>query len=256
MKRRSNGTFEKVQRIKWECSAGCGTTRFLVPYKAKSLKYCMDCSRKRSVEAMLQTPRTPATEEHRKNLSESLKQKWRSGTRKPNPIESRKKMGITMRRLYATGILVRPKYSKSLLRIIGKKVSKALKGRVTRHTPNSKSEIEAFKRMVDARPDMKPDERHFRAMPWSIRSPVNQVFVFKNLQKFIREHKNLFLPEDILQRNPTKPTKCRASAGLESLSPRKKHTVGSWKGWTWYSHLEEIKNNGQDLLNREISVDT
>ena len=254
MKRRGNGTFERVERVEWHC-LGCGLARMVTPGVFRDRKYCKPCAQKRAIAAMLKTPRAERGEEYRKNLSESLKKKWASGTRKANSIESRQKMSKTLRRRYSEGSLVRPKLSRKVLRQIGRKVSKALKGRVTRRTPNSSQEIEAFKRMVKARPDMKPDERHFRARVWRIRSPENRVFEFKNLAKFIRDHPELFLPEDVIAPVSNKRKKCHAYGGLNSISPRLKRNVGSWKGWTWYSFLEQEINGCRDLLERNVGHD-
>ncbi len=251
IKRRCDGTFERLERIEWECAGGCGKKQLRVPNEAKRRKYCKQCAQKRSIAAMVASGPHPVTDEYRRKLSESLKKKWRSGTRKLNSAESRLRMGQTLRRKYVTGELVRPKYSTELLSKIGKKVSKALKGRVTRHTPISQSEKEAFRRMVKSRPDCQPNENHFRAQKWSVRSPTNRVFVFKNLAKFIREHPKLFLPEDVIDAG-NKRHRCHAYSGLNSISPRLKHNVGSWKGWTWYSHLEHVVNHGKDLLDRSV----
>lgn len=251
--RNNNGTFQRVPRIKWTCQGGCGQIKYRTPKEALRTKYCRPCAQKRAIAAMLRAPRTKRGDQYRKNLSESLKRKWRSGTRKANPMESWVRMGNTLRERYARGELSRPKLPKRTLRRIGKKVSKALKGRVTRHTPNSPSEIAAFKKMVRSRPEQQPDENHFRAEVWRIRSPENKVFIFKNLAKFIRDHPWEFLPEDVIDPG-NKKHKCHAYSGINSISPRQKKTVGSWKGWTWYSHLESDTHCGRDPLDRTVGT--
>ena len=91
---------------------------------------------------------------------------------------------------------------------------------------------------------------------WRLRDPNNKVFEFRNLSKFLREHPEMFLPEDLKCR-PKKGrkedgTNCSAYIGIALLRPTMKKigAASSWKGWTWYSQTERLKNEGRDLLER------
>jgi hypothetical protein len=179
----------------------------------------------------------PRGKKWRKHLSEALKAKWRSGTRKPMPPEALKKIHAKLREGYASGRLKRPVLSPEIRAKIGRKVSRKHKGKILRKTPMSDSEKEILRqRCINQAGPGHPREKW-----WKIRSPDNQIFIFKNLQYFIRTHSELFLPEDLA---------IHASKGIQSICPRKKINVGSWKGWTWYSHLEHHVNEGRDLLDR------
>jgi hypothetical protein len=182
----------------------------------------------------------PRGEEYRRRLSESLKAKWRSGTRKQMSKDARDRITATLREGYATGRLKRPKLSKKILARIGRKVSAHHKGKVFRKMPFRDWERKKLRQLAIAR----RGPGNPREKIWRLRSPDNRVFIFKNLQHFIRTNSDLFLPEDL---------NTRASKGIQSICPRKKICVGSWKGWTWYSHFEEVKNKGQDLLSRQIN---
>ena len=187
----------------------------------------------------------------RKKLSDSLKAKYASGTRRPNPPGTHEKIGATLKKRYASGELHRPIYSEELLKQIGKSVSVALKGRATRTKPWTKEQREAQSVRTKSNPKLTFGLAHCRARVWKVRSPANVVYEFKNLSHFIREHTELFLPEDVIWKGKNKK-RCNASAGIQSVCPRKKHPVGSWKSWTWYSHLERLKNEGCDLLERNL----
>jgi hypothetical protein len=87
----------------------------------------------------------------------------------------------------------------------------------------------------------------------AIRSPDNEVYEFVNLADWVRNHEHLFKSEDVQWRSRTTGTRmstpnCRASKGLINLFGHGKHINGSWKGWTVYSHVEQVYNNGKDLL--------
>jgi hypothetical protein len=97
-------------------------------------------------------------------------------------------------------------------------------------------------------PTMGRGEINRMAKWWNLRSPDNRTFRFKNVSEFVRGNPALF-DEDDIQWDAGK-LGCRATAGLASLSPRKKNPKGSWKGWTWVSITERITNDGEDLLGR------
>jgi hypothetical protein len=99
-------------------------------------------------------------------------------------------------------------------------------------------------------PGYQPIPEHYSAKWWSVRDARGVAHEFKNLCYFIRQHPELFLPEDLL--TPGKTSQCRAYGGISSIrpSPTRKIVNGSWKGWTWLSHYEDIKMNGADPLRR------
>ena len=89
-------------------------------------------------------------------------------------------------------------------------------------------------------PGYSPTESHYCAINWIFRSPDNVVYEFKNLANFVRNHPELFAPEDLIKKH----NKCNAVNGLSSLKPYrrngepKKLVNGTWKGWSWVSGTE------------------
>jgi hypothetical protein len=116
------------------------------------------------------------------------------------------------------------------------------------HTEPFVKKAQATRNMM---PGFQPVPEHYSAKWWNVRDPRGVAHKFRNLCYFIRQHPELFLPEDLL--TPGKTSQCRAYGGICSIrpSPRRRITNGSWKGWTWVSHYEEIKMNGDDPLRRE-----
>jgi hypothetical protein len=193
----------------------------------------------------------------RARLSSSLKAKYASGNRRANPPETRKKAGESISKGYADGSISRQcRMTPAALRRMGKKISRQNAGKVCRLTSNSPEEVAKFTAMtVIARktvPSMMPLPSHCSALPWRLRSPDNKVYEFRNLQHFVRENRHLFLPEDTFPPEAcgAEVQKWHAVGGLCGLSIRKKNPHGSWKGWTWHSQTERLKNQGEDLLDR------
>lgn len=78
-------------------------------------------------------------------------------------------------------------------------------------------------------PNVMKGQNHPCAKEWVLKSPVGIVYSFKNLDKFIRENSDLFLPGDIAWKKANYNYHCNAYKALSSLRTR----GGSWKGWTW-----------------------
>jgi hypothetical protein len=180
--------------------------------------------------------------ETRKKLSESLKKKWASGTRKLQSKESRDRGYATLRRRYETGDLKHRGMSEE-----GKASAAAIlrekhKGKVLRKSPMSEAEKQRLKDVADkfraSDPRAQKGPQNQSARVWKLRSPDNQTYQFRNLTHFIRENEGLFNPKDVtwkLRREiiPSSWT-CKAYGGLAMLSPRRKHCHETWKGWRWH----------------------
>jgi len=187
------------------------------------------------------------TKESIEKLSISLKRKWSSGTRKPNPKESIQRAGATLKKRYASGELVHKPLSDETKKRIGEINSKKLSGRITRKTPHAdwekeriKQELEEFKK-TDPRAQKGPMNQCSKI--WRLVSPSNKVYSFKNLMHFIRENATLFDFDDVQWHKQGKKETtytCKAHGGLSILSPRRKKPHGSWKGWRWHSQVERL----------------
>jgi hypothetical protein len=187
------------------------------------------------------------TKESIEKLSISLRKKWASGTRKPQPKESRQKASATLKKRYENGELTHKPLSDETKKRIGEINSQKLTGRVTRKTPLSDLEKEKIKqigeefRKTDPRAQKGPQNQCSKI--WRIVSPSNKIYSFKNLMHFIRENKSLFNPNDVQwhQKGKKETTyTCKAHGGLSMLSPRRKKSHGVWKGWRWHSQTERL----------------
>ena len=197
--------------------------------------------------------------ETKEKLSKALKEKWASGTRKPNPKESRDKARQTLKARYASGDLVHRTLPEATRKRCSELFREKYKGRILRKTPIAEWEKEKIKRIgeefrkTDPRAQKGPKNQAARV--WRLRSPVNKIYEFKNLLHFIRENENLFNSEDVVWKTNGRVGKtCKAHGGLSMLSPRRKKAHGVWKGWTWVSHIESIYNDQEDLLSRTHKV--
>jgi hypothetical protein len=85
-----------------------------------------------------------------------------------------------------------------------------------------------------------------------LRSPENKLYPFRNLTHFVREHPQLFFPEDVVWKKRDRAFQCRASHALLRLFGHGKVVPGTWKGWTRYSWVEHTFNAGDDLLRRPV----
>lgn len=95
---------------------------------------------------------------------------------------------------------------------------------------------------------------HVSSKEWRLRSPVNKVYIFKNLREFVRQNIHLFKDKDVIfkkERNGKSET-CNAISALSHLRPGISRQESTWKGWTWYSEEEKFYNHGRDLLERKI----
>ena len=117
----------------------------------------------------------------------------------------------------------------------------------------AKDNLEFAIRHLELYPHMAKGPLNQRSSIWRLRSPRGIIFEFKNLRDFIRENPALFDQTDVIWK-PTKKRqlRCRAYSGIMSISPRLKRPNGEWKGWTWHSQTERLKNEGRDLLERQI----
>jgi len=119
-------------------------------------------------------------------------------------------------------------------------------------TPEQKARmIEQLKARIAADPRFCAGLGHHGVRTWRLRNPSNVIYEFRNLRLFIMEHEALFAPEDVEWRNAKKGMQCRALYGLWGLSIRRATVGGSWKGWTWHSQTERLKNDGRDLIERK-----
>lgn len=162
-------------------------------------------------------------EESRKKLSEALKAKWASGTRKKNPRSTYEKSSATIKQMIAEGrfsppaitpeqaIKNRAKADNEKLAAQLCKLNKARKGHPMPPGPSAKG------------------EGHWKSKYWELMGPDRQTYRFVNLNEFIRAHAHLFDPGDLVWRGKGKCA-CRASKGIRQLYQTRRAPL-TWKGW-------------------------
>jgi len=167
-------------------------------------------------------------EESRRKLSASLKKKWASGTRKPNPEGYGKKIGATNKRKMAEGTMRKREMSSE-------------QGRAYFEMRDHDEIIKTNRRLGLERmgqemksPICKKGEAHHRAKYWCIQNKgLGVTLEGLNLTQLIRDNEHLF---DVRDLNWDRiGITCRAKKGLSNLYYIRKSTgrphALSWKGW-------------------------
>ena len=165
------------------------------------------------------------TPEVRKKLSDALKAKWASGTRKKNPPEAYVKASATHKALYASGARKPPgltseqarerqaMYPREKMMEVNRRVGEMQKGVPNPPGPSS------------ATPD------NWAAKYWILKAPTQEILEGKNLNYLVRTNAHLFIAGDLVWVKG----QCRATKGLRGLFDMKKDGSGpknlSWKGW-------------------------
>jgi hypothetical protein len=108
------------------------------------------------------------------------------------------------------------------------------------HTPEAEAAKVAGMLATNAvNPHTGKFETNHSAKDWHLRSPHGDVYHFRNLRHFIREHRHLFSPAQLR----LQPSTVRAGSvadprtviggRLSRLSPRNKHPQTTAQGWSW-----------------------
>lgn len=181
-----------------------------------------------------------------KKLSKSLKEKWASGTRKPNPKGYGEKISKKLKQAHKEGrmhVITHDAAMKGLANRDPENIKKAnqklAKARVGKPMPSGPS---------SATPE------HHKSKYWAVYNKALGVKLEgKNLNHIIRENEHFFSPEDTCWNKSC----CRASRGLGSLFKIDKRTgkaPGSWKGWIAVYSEEEIPATIKQPLKSPIKM--
>lgn len=204
---------------KTKVCTNCGTEFYLSQsvFKMRPDESC--CSRKCAQAHYTGRVTSP---ESRRKLSDVLKAKWASGTRKKNPPTAYEKSSETMKRLHAEGRF--PAVAEWAWK----------KGLAARKYENIVAACQRTARMKLGKPNPPgpsakgPD--HCKALYWKLRSPQRQVIEGWNLNELVRVNAHLFDPKDVEWRKH----RCRAARGLSALYETKSDGTfrsHEWKGW-------------------------
>jgi len=85
-------------------------------------------------------------------------------------------------------------------------------------------------------PKLQATDQHIAAKVWRLRSPEGNVYEFRNLKKFVREHEDLFEAEDMIWKErdgKANPAWCRAFQALGRPRPTCAKHLSEWHGWRW-----------------------
>jgi hypothetical protein len=85
-------------------------------------------------------------------------------------------------------------------------------------------------------PKLRATDLHIAAKEWVLRGPDGQVFQFRNLKKWVREHEELFDPTDVVWKEMNGVANqawCRAFQALGRLRPTSSKHIPEWNGWKW-----------------------
>jgi len=135
-----------------------------------------------------------------------------------------------------------------------KATEKAIAANTGRKQPRDLVERRAskYRHKPKSSPSTAKGETNIHAKAYHFRSPDNRTFHGVGILEFVRKNEHLFAPEDVEWRPYKKgrPLSVRCNAA-HRLSAVMRGAVGTWKGWTAISLIEEFNNEGEDLLNRD-----
>ena len=95
---------------------------------------------------------------------------------------------------------------------------------------------EQWKASALKNPKLRATEQHIAAKMWRLRAPDGLLYEFRNLKKFVREHEQLFSPDDVIWKEMNGKANqawCRAFQSLGRLRPTSSKHIAEWFGWTW-----------------------
>ena len=97
----------------------------------------------------------------------------------------------------------------------------------------SKQDLSAMREGYRTNPRTASTPENVHAREWSLRAPDGKVYRFKNLNFFIREHRELFPPELLIERRGTPAVANKLSALAPWRREKMRKKSFSWRGWTW-----------------------
>lgn len=121
-------------------------------------------------------------------------------------------------------------------RVLGMKNSPLVRANLERIHRECK---EQWKASALKNPKLQATDQHIAAKMWKLVSPTGNVYEFRNLKKFVRDHENLFSPEDVQwkEQSGTHQTWCKAFQALSRLRPSCSKPLTEWNGWRWVAAM-------------------
>jgi len=183
------------------------------------------------------------TQQSLEKLSASLKKKWASGTRKPNPPETYVKSSATRKQGIAEGrIVIKGGWTSETAKEAQRKVDIYKLTQINR---------EHARQRIGSRNPPGPSCRgpgHWKSKFWVVKDPNNRTRIFINLSEFIRSNSNMFDAKDVIW----KKSSCGASKRIAQLFAKKK-APNSWKGWRALTQ-EELDRESDFIEEQKIKL--
>lgn len=176
-----------------------------------------------------------------KKLSEALKKKWASGTRKPTPRSAYAKASATNKKAFAEGRRKRPTWTTERARELRAMVDYDEMVAINRRIGQEK---------IGSLNPPGPSARgpgHFKAKYFILETPNGDILHGWNLAELIRSNAHLFTEADLMPDDKDKALEgryvaCRAYKRLHQLFEIRKSTgepyAYSWKGWRGVTSLD------------------
>ena len=85
-------------------------------------------------------------------------------------------------------------------------------------------------------PKLQATDQHIAAKMWRLKAPDGNVYEFRNLKKFVREHEDIFDADDVVWKDMNGKANqawCRAFQALGRLRPTSSKHLAEWHGWRW-----------------------
>jgi hypothetical protein len=158
-------------------------------------------------------------------IAAAQKEKWASGTRRPNPDGYGKNGGVKRKQMMADGTMRK--------RRLTAEQAREYRSKVDNERLAEKNRESALRRigMPMNTPLSAKCPTHWKAKEWAIKNVAKGFYLSgRNLNHLIRTNAHMFDPDDIAWIG----FHCRASKGLHSLHHKDKRTrkaATQWKGW-------------------------
>ena len=180
------------------------------------------------------------SDESKAKLSKSQKEKYKSGTRKPQPKSAYEKTSKTLREGYLSGRIQARHLSSEKAKEMRALYPDELRAAQLRELSKEKIGVPN-----PIGPSAK-GESNWKARYWILKTPDRKVISGWNLSEIVRKNEHLFDEKDLIWGNSTKSKGCNATKRLQQLFQMKKDKSGpvinSWKGWTAVDRCDYERN--------------
>lgn len=219
----------------------CGAPFYLRPSALRQRGGPGCCSRECRT-AFYTGPRSAVFGKKNEKLSEALKKKWASGTRKPTPRSAYVKASATHKKAYAEGRRQRPTWTTERAKELRAMVDYTKMVEINRRIG-----LDKIGSLCPPGPSAR-GPGHWKAKYFILETPSGEILHGWNLAELIRSNTHLFTEADLMPCDKEKALEgryvaCRAYKRLHQLFEIRKSTgepyAYSWKGWRAVASLDD-----------------